>query len=300
MSRKPTAQQVAQSKRVQDIEDVELKAQETSVREVDSGSLSATVGRLLTLASFVGLVLAMLGYGVALAAEGRFGIPRAQLIDSTMDMWELSTWAVLQVAARGFTVLGDPSIYVKALQGIWPLATVILIGWLVLLAFLMFYGRSKKVPRRTSKKRHEQQQDIASVGYALKKTWFIPASVLATPLALVLGILAIIAVTTLLTIVPIVGMSAGEAHIDKFVVAPKVCFPVATREHRLEQQKKSEQPSGETGAQCVAVRFVEGDVQVKGRVVFALSKTLLLYDPATGAVLRVPTANAIIEVVSTL
>ncbi|MGJ7583619.1 hypothetical protein ACSFA3_26040, partial [Variovorax sp. RHLX14] len=93
---------------------------------------------------------------------------------------------------------------------------------------------------------------------------------------------------------------AGEVHIDQFVVAPKNCVSVINREGRLERKSKPDQTSGEIGAQCVSVKFTEGDVQVKGRVVFALSKTLILYDPETGAVKRVPTENAVVEVVSTL
>lgn len=261
--------------------------------------LSAFIGRFLAIASFVGVVLSLLGYGVALATEARFGMPRAQLIDSTMDMLDLSSWVILQVVTKGFEALGTFAFYKKTLWETRYALGMLFTGWLIALVVLYLY-RKRKIFTRRSTKQKSRKQEVSDVRYVINKTWWMPVSILIVPLVMLLGVVLILVAAAMLTIVPIVGMSAGKTHIDNFVVAPEKCVSLANRARRLELQSKPDKGSTEIGVQCVSVTFTEGDLQVKGRVVFALSKVLILYDPESGAVKRVPTENAIVEVIPAL
>ncbi|MDP9965787.1 hypothetical protein J2W37_003514 [Variovorax paradoxus] len=260
-----------------------------------------SIGGLLATASLVGLVLALLGYGVALAAEDRFGIPRAQLLDSTMDMLDLSAWAVLRIISTGFEAFGSLALYVRALKGATPAALILLAAWLVTSLVTSRRGKRKAAIPAESPVPDAPPSKPASFCAALKATWWLPVGVVVTPLLMLLGALTIVVAMTLLAIIPILGMSAGQAYIDEYVVGAENCLPIRNRATRLKQQELPKATSpGTPSAQCVAVTFTEGDLRLQGRVVFALSKAIILYDPETGSVKRIPTESAVVEVVSSL
>lgn len=269
--------------------------------ETKHEGLSATIARLLALASFSGVVLTLLGYGAALAAEARFGMPRAQFIDSTLDMLDLSAWVILRIVSKGFEAFGDLNFYKKALWELRYVVLILLVVWVLsLTAIYCFDPRAKKYRRAKVAKRSERGQNEAGFKYAFRRTWWMPVSIALAPLGMLLGIVAIIFAATVLAIVPIVGMNAGKAHIDEFVIKPERCASVINRVRRIELLATADSARNETGAQCASVTFIEGGRQVKGRVVFALSKALILYDPETGLVIRAPTGNAIVEVIPNL
>ncbi|QOF78279.1 hypothetical protein [Variovorax sp. 38R] len=276
----------------------------------DGGGSVFSVASLLTTISFLGVLLALLGYGVALSAEGRFGMPRAQLIDSTMDMLDLSTWVILQIVSKGLEAFSSFSLYGQVLKSTIPAAIILLVAWPVFAVFLSRRGKraGRDTASDTSSSTSNSDNKAPSFLIALKQTWWLPVGIVVTPFAMLAGVAIIILMAVALTFVPVLGMTAGEAHIDRYVVAPKGCDPVRNRYQRLirpqwpdEATTKEEATKEEaTTAQCVSIKFTEGDTEIRGRVVFALSKAVILYDPKTGAVKRVPTESAIVEVISSL
>ncbi|BEP71817.1 MULTISPECIES: hypothetical protein [unclassified Variovorax] len=271
----------------------------------EGGGFVFSVASLLTTISIFGVLLALLGYGVALSAEGRFGMPRAQLIDSTMDMLDLSTWVILQIVSRGLEAFKSFSLYGQVLKSTVPAAILLLVAWPVFAVFLSRRGKraGRDTASATSSSASKSNNKAPSFLVALKQTWWLPVSIAVTPFVMLAGVAIIVLMAVALALVLVLGMTAGEAHIDRYVVGPKACDPVRNRYQRLirpqwpDEAAKKEEP--ET-AQCVSIKFTEGDTEIRGRVVFALSKAVILYDPATGSVKRVPTESAIVEVISSL
>lgn len=262
-----------------------------------------SVASLLATVSFLGVLLALLGYGVALAAEGRFGMPRAQLIDSTMDMLDLSTWAVLRLVSTGFAAFASLTLYYKLLIAMIPSAILLVLGWILAAGLLSWRSKRRQKAASAPPSVSKPNDKAFSFWVALGRTWWIPASIIVTPILTLLGLAALIGAVTVLAIVPVLGMSAGEAHIDEYVVGPERCVSVknqAERKAALLQSDDTSKKEQTAGAQCVSIKFTEGDTEIRGRVVFALSKAVILYDPKTGSVKRVPTESAIVEVISSL
>lgn len=275
---------------------------QSAAGSAEGGSVFS-VASLLSIVSFLGGLLALLGYGVALAAEGRFGMPRAQLIDSTMDMLDLSTWAVLRIVSTGFTAFASLALYYKLLIAMIPSAILLCLGWLLAAWLLSLRSKRRHKAALAPPSASKANDKPFSFWVALGRTWWIPASVIVTPILTLVGLAALIGAATVLAIVPVLGMSAGEAHIDEYVVGPERCFSVknqAERKAALLQSDDTSKKEQTAGAQCVSIKFTEGDTEIRGRVVFALSKAVILFDPQTGSVKRVPTEGAIVEVISSL
>lgn len=71
------------------------------------------------------------------------------------------------------------------------------------------------------------------------------------------------------------------------------------RLHRQEQRRHESRKSPTKAVQCVAV--AKDDKLIgRGRVVFMTSKAIVLFEPKDGTVRKVPTADAVIEVVPAL
>jgi len=107
-----------------------------------------------------------------------------------------------------------------------------------------------------------------------------------------LAAIAVAALTTvfctLLAVLPAMGLTAGKSHIDKWVVQPESC----------RSAKTSAEAAGPT-ASCLSLTRPDGSVE-KGRVVFATSTSLVLYDPVTGSVKRLGIEGSKVAVVDKL
>ncbi len=266
------------------------------------------LGVVLALASTAGIVLALLGYGVALAVQSTLGVPHATLFSSAIDLFNLGGWAVAQV----FSGISHPDtwgfvaeVWQRLSPTIWRLWKTSLVLSIVFFAFLAlrWYGRrglKSAVAQRTRTKLRQSLQDKRWFE-TLLLVLFIPAFVtLAAPAIVIGGFLAMMVMGTALATVPIAGLSAGEVHIRNWVVEPKVCI---SRQQRIDTLMRPPEAKvvgkRARGADCVAVIRGDGKIE-KGRLVFATTGAVVLYDPTGNSVRRIPTEGAVVEAIDSL
>lgn len=247
------------------------------------------------------VVLALVGYGVALSAEHRFGVPHGSLFASSSDLLQLSVWGVARLITAFGSLWESPALWTLLLKAAFA---GLLAGCLAAVVPILFW-----VMKRTQrgqcwmeavKRQRTKLEPGARRTVVLAISGFIVFSVLSVPLAALALLTVVILIVVFLAMIPIAALYAGEAHIDDYVIGPERCGWTLTREVRL-QPKAEADPSRpeEKVAQCVEVKQAAGEA-VRGRVVFTTSHNMLLYIPATGEVLRVPTQGAVVRVVSEL
>lgn len=267
------------------------------------------LGIVLAVASVAGIVLALLGYGVALSVQGAFGIPHAAVFSSATDLFNLGGWAI----AQGIFSFGDLStwaFYVDAWNSFWPfvkklwgmtfsmaLAVVVLLGvyWSLRCA-----GNTPKVQQARTRLRKEIRG----------KPWFeklligvltLAIVLTGTPLVILLIFVGLAVVCAAMALVPVAGHSAGQSHIKDWVVDPTACAKLEHRIYRLSHPSPSPRSREVKNrvADCIAVTQGDGKVH-KGRLVFATTGTVVLYEPGTASIRRVPIDGAVIESIDAL
>lgn len=276
----------------------------TSARKF-SGTQLLTV--FLSISSAAVIVLTLLGYGVALSVETKFGIPHAVVFNSTSDLLTLGGWAVIQML-NYLSKLSEWGFYVAIWEMSWPATKIALIVSIAILLFGALVLAAPPLLRRWTALNDavKQLRGFASTHRRVSVIVAVPLLILGTPLlamplALLVFLVGLVLLTCFLSIIPIAGLQAGSAHIDDWVVSPTICTPLMARDARL--QPKPVSTLGENTktkvTTCVSVKKAEGQ-EHRGRVVFATFNAVVLYDPATGSVRRVSTDGASIEVIDKL
>ena len=265
------------------------------------------LGVVLALASTAGIVLALLGYGVALAVQSTLGVPHATLFSSATDLFNLGGWAVAQVLQSisrpdSWAVVAE--VWEHLSPTIWRLWKTSFVLSIVFFAFLAlrWYGRRGLKSAAAQHARAKLRKSLEDKRWleTLARVLFIPAFVtLAAPAMVIGGFLVLLALSATLAFVPIAGLSAGEVHIRHWVVEPKVCISRQQRIDTLMQRAPKIEGKRPRGADCVAVIRGDGKVE-KGRLVFATTGAVVLYDPAGNSVRRVPTEGAVVEAIDML
>lgn len=251
------------------------------------------------LVSFVTATLVLLGYGVSLAAETLFGIPHAAVFDSTFELMDLASVAILEIFPTLSDSLSQWAFYVRFYKELGLMIGSFAAVWIVVAVVGWFWQPQRSNgPKPVKIKKPERLY----WGRTAKQYWLgqvlIVVSIAISPLFSLLGVIAIVVILTVLALVPIIGMSAGTAHINKWVIAPEHCMPTVSLESRRQRLGVKRDPSEKTThvVQCVAVKK-DGDVVALGRVVFYTSKAVVLMED-NGRAQRVPTTDAIVEAVS--
>ncbi len=276
----------------------------TSARKF-SGTQLLTV--FLSISSAAVIVLSLLGYGVALSVETKFGIPHAVVFNSTTDLLTLGSWAVIQML-NYLSKLSEWGFYLAIWEMSWPATKIAL---MFSMAILVIGALALAVPallRRWTGLNDsvKQLREFASTHRKVSVIVAVPLFILGTPLlamplALLVILVGLVLLACFLSIIPIAGIQAGSAHIDDWVVGPTICAPLMARDTRLQPRPASKQGENSKvkATTCVSVKKAEGP-EHRGRVVFATFNAVVLYDPATGSVRRVATDGASIEVVDKL
>jgi hypothetical protein len=251
--------------------------------------------------SLIGLVLTLLGYGVSLAVESMFGMPHAALIESGFDLLDLASFGLMQFLEGGYQALGGLDLYLRLYASAWPTLVALIVAWLIFMVLLWRRKVSRKmrlpiqavVPANATAahKRVARQRVLAAVALLL-----IPF----TPLLAVVGVWVVVVFVAILGVIPVIGMSAGVAHVEQWVVAPDRCMPRLNRDQWLQRMKANKKEQIQVpGAFCVAI-IREGKAPLKGRVVFMTSKSVVLFDPSDGSARKVPLTDAVIEALPAL
>lgn len=259
---------------------------------------------VVAFASVSSIVLALLGYGVALSMGSRFAMPHTFTFNSPLDLFTLGSWAIAQFLAGSASWSNWEfyrSIFLGSARAIWPATIVSVVGfvlvwmWLSVSRRLSVEARRRKVlafALRLKRKLRQKPWLLSGAG------WLI--STIAVSFAIPFTAFAIAASTvvfcTMLAVLPAMGMTAGKAYIDEWVVGPVGCSQTRTRAERLIAAVSENERSV---ASCLAVTRSDGTV-VKGRMVLSTSTSIVLFDPLTGSVQRLGIEGSKVTVVDTL
>lgn len=281
-------------------------------RITESKASTNWLALLLSISSVIGIVLALLGYGVAIAVQSRFGLPHSMTFSSTLELFNLGCWAVAQILIDG----RDPSVLWRTVRelwaGSWPLTVTVaalLAGGGLALWFIM--NMVRKLRTWVSRIVGQQGSDPGLMGFfrrhphVLKITVFLTSSfglVIGTPLVMALGLIALVGLCALLALIPSVGIAVGTTYIDDWVIRPTVCLPVLDRDALI--IKRAAGPASAGGpkvyaANCISIVRSKEELD-RGRVIFATPNAVILFDPRTGDVRRVSIDGATIKVVGEL
>ncbi len=258
----------------------------------------------LSISSAAVIVLALLGYGVALSAEASFGIPHSVIFNSTSDLLTLGGWAVIQMMLI-LNKLSEWGFYVKIWEATWPatkIALVIMAALVALggIAFATQYllRRWPWLRRAVEQLRGSTHKKVLAIASFL--IFVLAAPLVVMPLTMLAILIGIMFLVSLLSIVPIAGLQAGKAHIDDWVVGPEFCVPLQSRHARLQVKPPVKDGSPKIKVStCVTVKKTSG-TEYRGRVVFSTFNAVVLYDPEAGSVRRVSTEDASLEVIDKL
>lgn len=257
----------------------------------------------LAFASASGIVLSLLGYGVALSMGSSFGMPHTFTFNSALDLFVLGSWAIAQFLEG----LGGSNwdIYQSALQvagrASWPFAIALVVAPVLVWTWLL---ASRRLSLEASSRKNRAlairfKRKVARSPSLLTCIWWLVSTLVvsvAIPLTAIATAVVTVLFCTLLAVLPGMGMVAGKSYIDKWVVGPVGCSKLRTRAHRLVAGNATVK---ESVASCLAVVQPDGKV-VKGRLVFSTSTSVVLFDPNTGRVQRLDIAGSNVTVIGNL
>ena len=255
---------------------------------------------ILVIAAILSLLatfLTLVGYGLTLSIL-QFNLPHEVLFGSTLDLLDLSLWMVVYFFEGFFrmSLLKEAMDYLINLWWTIPSLFVFLFSSGL---YLKYRPRGPYLPARkldwANWFRFRREASVRTLALQFG------AYSLVVPVAFIVlsvcGTAAIVFAALLLANAPIIGMSAGERYIKEYVVEPEQCAPPRTRLERIKPRPKTE--GAAKLANCVRVRNERGLCE-QGRVVFATTSAIVLYEPATGHAFRVPTKDAVIDTLATL
>lgn len=283
-----------------------VKSPSPEFDNTDKKSTPASINWLSIIALVVSsgtATLVMLGYGVSLAAENIFGIPHAALFDSTFELIDLASIAILEILPTTLESIQQWKFYVKVYSEFGIVILFFAIAWIIV-AIAGFLWQPKDITKTGTQK---PRKDVRLYwGRKANQYWtehiFIIFSIFTSPLISLLGMVVIILTMTTLATIPIIGMNAGTSYIKKWVIAPEHCVKTLSLSSRRKDgnvdSNIESNRSKERAAQCVEIKK-EDKIIAKGRVIFYTSKAVLLLEE-DGRLQRVPTSDSIVSVTSGL
>lgn len=269
----------------------------------------AIAGTLFAILSGVALFL---GYGVTLAVESVFGMPHAAVFESSTELLDLSSIALMDIIPAVTKFITDPqSYYLLYKENASSLLILSGIAFFVfLIAGFLNFGKSSEWIKRFSpfKSKEEASQNAApkkSIRAYIGFSIFGIVFPFLTPLIGLIFIVGILYLSAFIVLIPFIGMNSGIAYIEKWVLEPQTCNPVQSAEEILKNlkerntKKTTETQGGKDSIKtvvCAAVKK-EGEEIARGRVILHTSKSVLLL-ASDGVIRRVPTSDMVIELVS--
>jgi hypothetical protein len=267
---------------------------------------------VISVSSVIGIVLALLGYGVALAVQTRFGLPHPLTFSSTLELFNLGCWAVVQILANGTNVSVIWAAIRELWAGTWPMTVaVIVLAVVSALALWLITAIGKKSKPWLSMIIGRPVAGDGMAGFLTRHPHISKVAValtgslgllIGTPLLMALGLVALVVLCAALALIPSVGLTVGKTYLDDWVIRPTVCARVLNREALIEYKNAKPAPAGSPktyAANCVAIVRSNEEVD-RGRVIFATPSAVVLFNPPTGDVRRVPIDGATVKVIGEL
>lgn len=242
----------------------------------------------LAIISLVGIALTLIGYGVALAKADKFGLEVTDICRSPVEFLVASSDFILALFENldKFTERGFAPRELILVEGFG-------LGIVLVIVYSLYRGllntRRKRIAlgsrARTLatpmgsfiEKFHLKYFFVAGVGALVPWAafWFFSALI----------IFSLVAVA----ILPILGFTAGEALVMKYIISPTRC-------HQYIKARPSPKSTfGEVGAVCVRVLNKDGNEIARGRRIARNSEQLFLYYKESGKVMSIPVRDLIVE-----
>lgn len=269
-----------------------------STTEKKSHTKRELISLCLAVLSLLGTCLTLVGYGVALSVD-QFGIPPESLFTSPFEIITLSVWGILHFFTNvgKFSFLAD---YVDMIGQLWPALAAGLLG----IGGVYFLFKLKPSLERIRQRYPRLARHVSPLrpedGPAILVRKMLIYFVLfwfAIPVLFLVPVLLLTLASFLLSMAPFIGMAAGNAHIKNDVLQPADCMPLIKLEQRLNPQPRKNRT---TYAECISIKTDRMQHDLRGRVVFSTSSSVVLFDPATGVAVRMPTRDATIQAIDRL
>lgn len=303
-----------------------IKAIRDRGKKAESASIAKEVGTWI--AAFLGLIaaisaiLALMGFGVAMAAGGTFGASVLRVADSPFHCLKLSSIVFIQIVSKmdaDETLLPAGMSYALAFSFFAILGIV-----LFLIAICMTYLVKRKffVSETEVKvtKAYERSLKISVLGKLLSPVFWVrnKRGIYALPIGVTFGFLGVLAIKVLksalmfipllVVIIPIVGYTAGKQYLYEATIEPDECVQLIdanaariTYERARFAQEVSPKPKPQKwGATCLVVKKLDNQEIARGRLVVEVPDAVLLYFPKTGESEFIPTKDARVAKISNL
>lgn len=263
--------------------------------------------------SVIGILLYLIGYGVALSAEDTFRTPYSSLFSSSLELVELSVWAIVIFIDKTISLFKPGDLFVIALYKTWSMPAIMIFLWgIVVVCIKVARMNLRPVAKIKTMTKRRWRQFYASYHWVI----LLIKGIVPITGAWILGCAVLAFFTTVIIIlcfflmsIPTAGLNAGSKYLYDYVVNPKSCAPVSNRVERIKAWEAKQKNSGksktpsEIYATCLRIRSNKSPDPKEygsGRLVFSTSSAVILFDPNTGAAWRVSTKDAVIEVIDKL
>lgn len=269
----------------------------------------AIAGTLFAALSGVALFL---GYGVTLAVESVFGMPHAAIFESSVELFDLSSIALLEIIPTVIKFISSPQSYILLYKE--NSTSLIAISGVIFLVLMIIgvvkFGNLSKLIKLTNPLKSKGALPTDSSNKKGRLGGFVVFSIFAvtfpflTPLIALAFVAVVLYSSAFFVLIPFIGMSSGVTYIEKWVLEPQTCNSIQStteilkgiQERKKPKTKKSENPDEAIKTVVCAAVKKDGEEIARGRVVLQTSKAVLLL-ASDGQVRRVPTTDMVIELV---
>lgn len=261
------------------------------------GSRLGVLGVSAAIVATVTITLILLGFGFSLAIESRLALPHASLYESSVELIDLGSIAALAIFGKLSKQLTLLSTYMQLITQTWQSFWA---PFTFLLLFVLFFATPKVVEKIKNNallaKRWLWDSGVKGIFARVVAMLILGLTVLLSPVVFYLGL---VVVMVMLSIVPIIGWSAGLHFITEVAFNNNQCAPLpSVNLYHLQKSGEAKNNAGKNFTQCV--RVVKENTEIgRGFLLLSTSKAVVLYHP-DGLASRVPITEAIIEVTDTL
>jgi hypothetical protein len=303
-----------------------IKTVRDRVERAESTSLTKEVGTWIAaslgLIAFISAALALLGFGVAIAAGGTFGASMLRVADSPFHCLKLSSFVFIQILSR----MDANESFLPTDMGyelVFSLLTIVGIALFLALIFLSYLVRRNFFISETKAKvtkAYAARLTTHGLGKLLSSVFWMrnKRGIYALPIGLAFGLLGVIAIKViksvlmfiplLVVIIPIVGYTVGKQYFYEATIEPDECVQLinanserAAHERARYAQETSPKPKPQKwGATCLVVKKLDNQEIARGRLVVEIPDAVLLYSPKTGESEFIPIKDARVAKISSL
>lgn len=246
------------------------------------------------------LILVLLGFGVSLAVESKLALPHSSLYESSVELLDLGSVAVIEILPKLFENLGKIGTYFEMIASAWHSLWGVIILYAIAIALVFYLKYVKNIDIKA-----HQEKAKAFLAEGGKHSFLARASlfllfILASSLSPIFIYFGLAFAMVLLALVPMIGWFAGMAYIDEIAINNRICSPLpSVQYYQAQKSKKPSDPKTQPETiQCVKVLKDDNEV-ASGRLILSTPKAVVLYLP-DGTARRIPISDAVIEVVDEL